>query len=113
MYVFNCCPPKRISTTCCWLTTIERIDDIHVRTIFQQQYEAFFSEYPSIRKMVKSALGKDLLSDATTDTNVNDDQNNKDGNIIVSNDLQKSSIGLLLACWIKPHNVHSKSHMAL
>ena len=44
----------------CWLTTIERCDESQVRRLFEATYKHLFDKYPAVRKMVKSALRKDL-----------------------------------------------------
>ena len=57
-----CIEDKDTSTTnsCLWITTIRKQDERQVRDLFQQTYQHLFDEYPSIRRMVKSALRKDL-----------------------------------------------------
>ena len=46
--------------SCLWISTIRKPDERQVRDLFHQTYRDLFDEYPSIRKMVKSALRKDL-----------------------------------------------------
>lgn len=43
-----------------WITTIRKDDEKQVRDMFHQTYQYLFDEHPSIRKMVKAALRKDL-----------------------------------------------------
>lgn len=63
-------PPKRIrlrkvdttedDKSGIWITSIERDDEQQVRNLFSETYSHLFEKYPAVRKMVKSALRKDL-----------------------------------------------------
>ncbi|GKZ00644.1 hypothetical protein MPSEU_001016600 [Mayamaea pseudoterrestris] len=45
-----------------WLTEIERQDEAELRSQFSSTYQRYFDTYPAIKKMVKTALRKDLAS---------------------------------------------------
>lgn len=45
---------------CIWIARIEREDEQQVRNLFSTAYRHLFEQYPSVRKMVKSALRQDL-----------------------------------------------------
>ncbi len=48
-----------------WITPVEIEDEVAIRELFAQSYEQFFATYPSIQKMVHTALKKDMT--LTTD----------------------------------------------
>jgi Leucine carboxyl methyltransferase len=56
----------RISSYC-WITNIEKEDEKQVRCLFSDTYKGLSDEYISIRKMVKTALRKDLGSSDGSD----------------------------------------------
>ncbi|GAX11228.1 hypothetical protein FisN_34Hh053 [Fistulifera solaris] len=43
-----------------WITPVEIEDEVAIRELFAQSYEEFFATYPSIQKMVQTALKKDM-----------------------------------------------------
>ena len=43
-----------------WMTPIQACDEEQVRTLFVQSYQHLFKAYPSVQKMTKTALKKDL-----------------------------------------------------
>jgi len=47
-----------------WLTRIERRDEQKIRSLFSSAYQHLLRDHPSIRKMVKTALRKDLFAAA-------------------------------------------------
>lgn len=51
---------KKQNNIAVWLAEIERQDETQVRRLFETTYKDLFEKYPAIRKMVKTALRKDL-----------------------------------------------------
>mmetsp|Transcript_921 Transcript_921/g.1211 ORF Transcript_921/g.1211 Transcript_921/m.1211 type:complete len:232 (+) Transcript_921:1294-1989(+) len=48
-----------------WITPIHSHDENQVRSLFSQCYEHLFNAYPSVQKMAKTALKKDLAASSS------------------------------------------------
>lgn len=65
--------PKRIpgqNNTTAWITPLELEDEAAIRALFSQSYQHLFESFPSIKKMVQTALKKDMAmtTDASSST---------------------------------------------
>ena len=69
-----------------WITPLELEDEAAIRDLFSQSYQYLFEHYPSIKKMVQTALKKDmaLSTDTSTSSQMRKWFCDRDGDIFVA-----------------------------